>query len=129
MAYILKKSAGGGGGGTATDTNQTIQIDQVKETSGMPSVFKKTVDDLSVFLNSTGSKSITDLTEDTNGILKEIYTLTGAGFFCAGFTSTTLGGLATLIQNYLNTTPSNYIVSITFSSAGSTQHDALVVTR
>lgn len=129
MAYILKKAAGGGGGGTATDTNQTIQIDQVKETSGMPSVFKKTVDDLSVFLDSTGSKSITDLTENSNGILKGVYTATGGGFFCAGFTDTTLGGLATQIANYLNTASYNYIVSITFSSAAALQHDALIVTR
>ena len=73
---MLAEAGGGGGGGTATDTNQVIQINELKNLSGETSVFKDSASDESVFIdkiygtsvfnNSTGHGVFYDLNADTS---------------------------------------------------------------
>jgi len=149
MGYILKKG-GGAGTGDATAANQQKQIDQLTELSAYPSVLKDNAD-LSVFYNPTqrsvfkddstdesvfkdsagdtvfikGGKTVTDRVSVTFDLLSKT-NLASATTVVTSFTSTTLAGVAALLETFLQANPSIYIINISFSSAGVTQHDVLL---
>jgi len=148
MGYIIK-SPTGAGGGDATAANQQKQIDQLTELSTYPSVLKDNAD-LSVFYNPTqrsvfkedatgesvfkdpsnvsvfvsGPKSIADLTNTTLNLLTKINVSTSSTVVTS-FTSTTLAGVATLLETFLQANAVT-IVNISFSSGGVAQHDVLL---
>jgi hypothetical protein len=129
MAYVLKKSTGGGGGGTATDTLQTIQINQINELSSTPSVFKTPSDksvftenshDLSTF-NDDSEESLLykSLVSDYNGTIRinKMYFIV--------FTAVTAVAVASLVDTWLASTKA-IIVSVT-SSQGAGSHDIFIM--
>ena len=150
MGYILKKPTGGAGGGDATAANQQKQIDQLTELSAYPSVLKDNVD-LSVFYNPTqrsvfkddstaesvfkdsagdtvfikGGKTVTDRVSVTFDLLVKT-NLTLATTVVTSFTDTTLAGVATQLETFLQANVGIYIVNISFSSGGVAQHDVLL---
>ena len=101
MAYILKKAAGGGGG-DATAANQTTQIS----------------------LESAIYVQLGAIYGDTNFLVESIKTK--ASTSVNSFTSTTLSGVAALLQTFLQANPDLFIINISFSSGGVTQHDVLL---
>jgi len=141
MGYIIK-SPTGGGGGDATAANQLTQIKQINPGGGDPSVFKDPTSDLSVFLDDTlnqsvfkdnlgdtvfisAGKTIADRVYESFNLL-EGSIRTNAATTVTSFTSTTLAGVAALLETFLQANPNIYIINISFSSAGVTQHDVLL---
>jgi hypothetical protein len=138
MGYIIK-SPTGGGGGNATAANQQKQIDQLADLSAYPSVLKDNAD-LSVFKDNNGDSVFTDTGASVfiasgksvgdrayfinENLSRSIRTTTSTTV--TSFTSTTLAGVATLLETFLQANPSIYIVNISFSSGGVTQHDVLL---
>jgi urease alpha subunit len=141
MGYILKNSTGGAGVGDATKANQNTQIAQCTDpTTG--SVFLNSSGD-SVFINpSTGvsivayteaiAQSTLDTLNSVNGVKNVINrsqsnNIGGGTTLVQSFTATTLAAACLLLQNFLQVASTLYIINISFSSAGATQHDIILV--
>jgi hypothetical protein len=87
------------------------------------SVFKDPVTGDTVFI--AGGKTIADRVYESF-ILLEGSIKTNASTTVTSFTSTTLAGVAALLETFLQANPNIYIINISFSSAGVTQHDVLL---
>jgi hypothetical protein len=136
MGYILKTAAAGAG--TATKANQNIQIDQLTDTSGQPSVFKDTTSDLSVFLSGLGESVFCEpgtltpsLPKITNSsaqiqtyITKSVNV--GSGTLCVSFTAATPAALQILVQAFLAVPAAKIIVNMSYTDAGAGNHHCYI---
>lgn len=137
MGYIIKAAAAAGGG-DATKGNQNVQIDQLTDASGQPSVFKDLINDLSVFIDGNGESvffktgsqvsilqlvwtSITDL----NTVLSKSTKVTG-GTLCISFTAASPAALQILVQTFLGTIPLSSIVNMSYTDGGGTNHHCYI---
>jgi hypothetical protein len=125
MGYILKTAAAAGGDATAQ--NQTVQIDQLLDTSGTPSVFKDPVNDLSVFIDGNGESVFFRTGSQTSilGLIRtDLSTLAGnvqnsitinSNITCTSFVAANPTALQILVQAFLAANLGIVIVNISYS--------------
>ena len=95
-----------------------------KDPNSGSNVFIGDINNLSVFKNSLG-KTITEIFDAyLSQYVKQV--IPAASTVVTSFTSTTLAGVATLLETFLQTNPGITIVNISFSSGGAAQHDVLL---
>jgi hypothetical protein len=108
-----------------------IQRSVFKNPSTSESVFIGSLNGISVF-ETVSQKTVAELSET---ILSEITAVKNnfirntdsyATTVVTSFTDTTLAGVATQLQTFLQANPAISIVNISFSSGGVTQHDVLL---
>lgn len=121
MGYIIKKSSGGAGGGDATASNQQTQINLQTDSVSLDSVFK---DNLGSTVFIAGGKTIGDRVNETFNLLSKT-NISSINTIVISFTSTTLSGVAALLETFLQANQIN-IINISFSSGGVSQHDVLL---
>jgi hypothetical protein len=150
MGYILK-NGGGAGTGDATAANQTQQINQLLDGTGVPSVFKNQ-NDVGIFSDNTPEGTFTDLggrsvfkesntsvfknangtsaflTPSSNSILEKSK-ISEPSTLVQSFQNSTPALLALDIQNFL--TPNSItIIAIVYADAGGVApnpHTALII--
>ena len=121
MGILIKESSGGGGDATAA--NQQTQINLEYDFFANESVFKD-LNGFSVFMDS--GKSVADRANQIALLLTNSIVSNPSNTFVTSFTSTTLAGVAALLETFLQANPAISIINISFSSGGVNQHDVLL---